>query len=42
MTVQENNYTYLENWRNNLVEAIANGNEAIINICINMKMLHQK
>lgn len=35
MTVQENNYTYLENWRNNLVEAIANGNEAIINICIN-------
>lgn len=32
--MQENNYTYLENWRNNLLQAMVEGNEAIINICI--------
>lgn len=33
--MQENSYTYLETWRNNLLQAMVEGNETIINICIN-------
>lgn len=33
--MQENNYIYLEDWRNKLLQAVMEGNEAIINICIN-------
>jgi hypothetical protein len=32
--MQSINYIYLEDWRNKLVEAIANGNEPIVRICI--------
>ncbi len=32
--MQENNYIYLEYWRNKLLQAVVEGNEAIINICI--------
>lgn len=33
--MQENNYTYLEYWRNRLLQAVVEGNEGIIDICIN-------
>ena len=35
MTIQEYNYTYLEDWQSKLLQAVEEGNEAIINICIN-------
>lgn len=35
MTMQEYNYTYLEDWRSKLLQAVEEGREAIINICIN-------
>lgn len=33
--MQENNYIYLEYWRNKLLQAVMESNESIINICIN-------
>ncbi len=33
--MQENNYIYLEDWRNKLLQAVMDDNEAIIKICIN-------
>lgn len=33
--MQESNYIYLEDWRNKLLQAVVEGNEASINICIN-------
>ena len=35
MPMQENNYTYLEYWRDRLLQAVVEGNEDIIDICIN-------
>ena len=37
--MQESNYIYLEDWRNKLLQAVVEGNEASINICINAKNL---